>query len=422
MTERCDVLVIGGGVIGVCAAYYLAFQGRRVTLLERDEVCSGSSYGNSGLIVPSHSIPLPVPGAVGQALRWMLNPESPFYVKPRFDLDLISWLWRFRGNCTAEKMRLGVGALADLSGASIELYEEIIAAESLDCGFKRNGILMLYDTPRGLEEGLHEGELLKGFGLSPNAMTGPEVHALEPSVRPDVAGAVRYDGDGYLDPLKFVTGLAAALPGKGVSVREGVEVLGLEVAGGRVESVSTSGGAYRAEQVVLAAGSWSPGIVKGLPLKLPVQPAKGYSLTYAKPGVTLTRPLILGEARVGVNPMGGAIRIAGTLEIGEFDLSLDHRRIGAIARGAARYFVDDGSPASVGDHWAGLRPCTPDGLPIVGAFEEVANLIVATGHAMLGMTLGPATGKMVAELASGAETSVDPAAFRPGRFGRPSVP
>ncbi len=416
MTERCDVVVIGGGVIGVCAAYYLAARGRQVTLLERDHICSGSSYGNSGLIVPSHSIPLPVPGAVGLAARWMFNPESPLYVKPRFDLALISWLWRFRANCTAEKMRRGVRALAALSGASIELYEEIIAAESLDCGFTRNGILMLYDTPQGLEDGLHEGEMLKEFGMLPKEMTGPEVHALEPSVRPDVAGAVRYDGDGYLDPHRFVTGLAAALPGKGVSVCEGVEVLGVDVAGGGAASVRTPGGAYRADQVVLAAGSWSPSVVDGLPVKLPVQPAKGYSVTYAKPGVSLDRPLILGEARVGVNPMGGAVRIAGTLEIGEFDLSLNHRRIGAIARGAARYFVDDGSPASVGDHWAGLRPCTPDGLPIVGAFEEIPNLVAATGHAMLGMTLGPATGKLVAEIASGDDTSVDAEAFRPDRF------
>ena len=416
MTERSDVVVIGGGVIGVCAAYYLAAHGRRVTLLERDRVCSGSSYGNSGLIVPSHSIPLPVPGAIGLAFRWMLNPESPFYVKPRLDISLASWLWRFRSNCTEEKMRQGVRALAALSGASIELYEEIIAAETLDCGFKRSGIIMLYDTPEGLGDGLHEGDMLSEFGLSPKAMTGPEVNAMEPSVRPDISGGVYYEGDGYLDPQKFVTGLAAALPRKGVSVREGVEVLGLDISGGIVEGVSTSAGTYRAEQVVLAAGSWSPGIVDGLPLKLPVQPAKGYSMTYAKPGVSPTRPLILGEARVGVNPMGSAVRLAGTLELGGLDLSLNHRRIDAIVRGAARYFVDDGSQASVGDYWAGLRPCTPDGLPIVGAFEDIPNLIVATGHAMLGMTLGPVTGKLVAEIASGTETSVDAEAFRPDRF------
>ena len=416
MTERCDVVVIGGGVIGVCAAYYLAAHGRQVTLLERGEVCSGSSYGNSGLIVPSHSMPLPVPGTVGLALRWMLNPESPLYVKPRLDPSLLSWLWRFRGNCTEEKMRLGVRALAGLSSASIELYEELVAAESLDCGFNRTGILMLYETPEGLEDGLHEGELLREFGFSPKQLNGSGVHAMEPSVRPGVAGAVHYDGDGYLDPAKFVTGLASTLPTKGVSVREGVEVLGLDMSGGRMEGVSTSHGVYRAEQVVLAAGSWSPGIAKGLPLKIPVQPAKGYSVTYSRPGVSLTRPLILGEARVGVNPMSGAVRIAGTLELGEFDMALNHRRINAIVRGAARYFVDDGSEATVSDHWAGLRPCTPDGLPIIGAFEDIPNLIAATGHAMLGMTLGPATGKLVAEMASGADTSVDAAAFRPDRF------
>ena len=258
--------------------------------------------------------------------------------------------------------------------------------------------------------------MLSEFGLSPKAMTGPEVNAMEPSVRPDISGGVYYEGDGYLDPQKFVTGLAAALPRKGVSVREGVEVLGLDISGGSVDGVSTSAGTYRAEQVVLAAGSWSPGIVDGLPLKLPVQPAKGYSMTYAKPGVSPTRPLILGEARVGVNPMGGAVRLAGTLELGGLDLSLDHRRIRSIVRGAARYFVDDGSKASVGDYWAGLRPCTPDGLPIVGAFEDIPNLIVATGHAMLGMTLGPGYGKAGRRDRLGNRDLGGREAFRPDRF------
>lgn len=419
MTKRCDVLVVGGGVIGVCAAYYLAGEGRQVTLLDRDEVCSGSSYGNSGLIVPSHSLPLPAPGVVGQALKWMLNPESPFYVKLRPSRDLVSWLWQFRANCTADKMIRGVEVLVNLSTASINLYEDMIATERLECGFTRNGIFMLYDTQKGFEMGQHEAEMLEEFGLTSKIMTGPETHIMEPSVRSGIVGSAYYAGDGHLDPARFVNGLADVLLNKGVTIREGVEVLEVVMSDGRVGNVTTSEGDYHPDQLVLAAGSWSPSLARRLPFKLPVQPVKGYSVMYAKPSVIPTRPLILSEARVGVNPMGDSVRLAGTLEMVGFDLSLNQRRVAAIVRGAKRYFTDDGSVGSVESvegHWAGLRPCTPDGLPIVGHVDGVSNLIVATGHAMLGMTLGPVTGKLVAEMAAGAPTSIDVSALSSTRF------
>lgn len=415
MTKRCDVLVVGGGVIGVCAAYYLAGEGRQVTLLDRDEVCSGSSYGNSGLIVPSHSLPLPVPGLVGQALKWMLNPDSPFYVKPRPSLDLVSWLWQFLANCTTNKMIRGVKVLVNLSTASINLYEDLIATERLECGFTRNGILMLFETQKGFELGQHEAEMLREFGLTSKVMTGTETHMMEPSVRSEIVGSAYYGGDGHLDPAGFVNGLADVLLNKGVTICEGVKVLDVVMSGGRVGNVTTSEGDYHPDQLVLSAGSWSPSLARRLPFKLPVQPVKGYSVMY-KPSVIPTRPLILSEARVGVNPMGDSVRLAGTLEMVGFDLSLNQRRIAAIVRGAKRYFTDDESVESVEGHWAGLRPCTPDGLPIVGHVDGVSNLIVATGHAMLGMTLGPITGKLVAEMAAGAPTSIDVSALSSTRF------
>ena len=221
MREQEDVIIIGGGVIGVRAAYYLLQEGRQVTILERDAVCSGSSYGNSGLVVPSHSIPLPAPGAVARALRWMLDRESPFYVRPRLDTKLISWLWQFRAACTELRMRHGMGVLLGLSQASIALYDDLIAQERLECKYTRRGLFMLYRTAHGYEEGIEEARLLQEQGLPMKVMTGPEVHEMEPGVRPDIAGGVFYQSDAHLDPAEFVHGLASRCAREGGSHSRG---------------------------------------------------------------------------------------------------------------------------------------------------------------------------------------------------------
>ena len=415
MTPQHDVVVIGGGVIGVCVAYYLRKAGLIVTLLERDTVCSGSSYGNSGLLVPSHSIPLPMPGVVRQALRWMLDPDSPFYVKPRLDPKLISWLWRFRGNCTPDRMRAALRTLLTLSRASRDLYDDLIAQEELDCNFHTDGMFMLYDTARGYEEGVEEGRMMQEEGLRMEEMTAAEVHGMEPSVRADIGGGVYYPGDAHLSPAEFVNGLAARVRSLGVAVHEGAEVVGFEARNGAIGTVRTTRGDYHPAQVVLAAGSWSPGLVRGLRLNLPVQPAKGYSVTFRREGPPLKYPLILGEARVGVNPMGSMMRLAGTLEMAGLDLSISERRVRAIVRGAARY-LEGGDSFATENAWAGLRPVTPDGVPAIGRVDSYRNLIIATGHATLGMTLGPITGKLVSEIACDQLPSVDMAPVSPARF------
>jgi D-amino-acid dehydrogenase len=416
MKHREDVLVIGGGVIGVCAAYYLLEEGRQVTILERDAVCSGSSYGNSGLIVPSHSIPLPVPGAATRALKWMLDPESPFYIRPRFSLDLFSWLWQFRAASTERRMRNSVRVLIELSQASIALYDELIAQEQIECNYHRRGLLILYKTARGYREGLREAQMIQEHGLKTEQMTGLEVHEMEPHVRSDIAGGVYHQGDAHLDPAKFVHGLASSVRELGGTIQEGVEVLGFETSGNRIVTVNTAQGAYHPEQVVLATGSWSPGLVRDLRLKLPVQPAKGYSVTFKRGRNSLTLPLLLSEAKVGVNPMGPVMRLAGTLEFSGLDLTINSRRVNAMIRAAGDYLLDGLESASAENAWSGLRPCTPDGLPVIGAASSLSNLVVATGHAMLGMTLGPITGKLVAQIVCRQVPTVDLAALSPDRF------
>jgi D-amino-acid dehydrogenase len=411
-----DVLVIGGGVIGVCTTHYLLEAGRQVTLLERDTVCSGCSHGNSGLVVPSHSFPLAVPGVIGQSLKWMLNPESPFFIRPRLDPALFKWLWRFRAACNHASMIHSIHALAQLSQVSIELYDRMISDEQLDCGYDRRGSFVLYRTPKGLEAGLKEARLLNENGITHRSMTGPEVHEMEPAIRADIAGGLFYERDAFLNPSKFVHALAERVREKGATIVEQTEVTRIECHGNRIERIRTPHGDYRPQQVVLAAGSWSSSLAGDLPFTLPVQPAKGYSVTFENPGVKLAYPLIMAEARAGVNPMGSMIRVAGTLEMTGIDLTINMRRVKTVVGSVGEYIEGIDEERALQNPWSGMRPCTPDGLPVIGVPSAVSNLIVATGHAMLGMTLGPGTGKLVADLACEREPSLDPVPYSPARF------
>jgi D-amino-acid dehydrogenase len=412
-----SVVVTGGGVIGVAAAYYLARAGARVALLERAHVASAASYGNSGLIVPSHSIPLAHPGALAQGLRWMLDRESPFYVRPRADRALARWLWRFRAACTEAHVRRAVPVLRALSEASRALFREL--ADEIDFGFRTDGVLMVYRTPRGFAGGRHEAAVLEAAGITAKVVDGAGARAIEPTLRPDVAGAVFFPGDAHVTPDRFVRGLAARAAALGVDIREGTEVLDVLTAGGRVVGVDTTRGRVPCEHLVVAAGPWSPAIARALGLDLPIQAAKGYSLTYVQPAAGPRVPMLLGEARVAVTPMrgekGDALRLGGTLELAGLDLSIDRRRVDAIQRGA-RAFLDLPADMALLEVWRGLRPCTPDGLPALGRPRRWHNVVVAAGHAMLGLSLGPITGHLVAQLVTGQTPSVDITALDPDRF------
>jgi D-amino-acid dehydrogenase len=415
MREPKTALVIGGGVIGVCAAYYLARDGVTVTLVEKGDIAAGSSYGNAGLVVPSHSIPLAAPGVWWKGLRWMANPESPLYIKPRLDGELLRWLLRFRAACTERHLHRAVPLLRDLGYESRALYRELATVAGLDFGYRENGVLQVFRTEKGLAEGVHEAEVLTSAGILVRPLDAAAARALEPALAPSVVGAVLFADDAQLVPDAFVTGLAHVAEKLGVQVRRSTEVIGLRMARGRIVAVETTRGDLEADAIVLAAGSWSPDLVRPLGLRLPVQPAKGYSVTYRRPPAGPRIPLLLGEAKMAVTPMGDTLRFAGTLELAGLDLSINRRRVDALVR-SARDYLAGADPLEVLEIWRGLRPCTPDGLPIVGRPAGLQNLLVATGHAMIGMSLGPVTGKLVAQLVSGERPSIDVAALSPDRF------
>lgn len=415
MSAPADVLVIGGGVIGTCAAYYLRARGRQVTLLERGEIAAGSSYGNAGLIVPSHSVPLATPGALASGLKWMLDPESPFYIRPRLDPSLFRWLLRFMAACRPGRVRQALPVLRDLTTASAARYAELAALDGLRFGYEQNGSLYVFKTTWGFQHAKEEAHLLAAASIESKALEGEEARRLEPSLRPGLAGALYFPADAHLNPAEFVRGLARWIEQRGVCIQTGTEVLGFETAGRRVTKVKTTRGDFSADHVVLAAGSWSPGLAHSLRLRLPIQPAKGYSVTIPRPAVSPAIPLLLGEARVGITPLGERLRFAGTLEMAGLDLSVNQRRVAAILRSAQAY-VTGLDRMEAGEVWSGLRPCTPDGLPIIGPAPSLDNLVVAAGHATIGMTLGPITGELVAQVVCGETPTFDLHPLRPERF------
>jgi D-amino-acid dehydrogenase len=394
---KADVVVIGAGVIGVSAARHLAAAGRSVVVVDKTGVAAGCSRGNAGLVVPSHAIPLAAPGALWQGVKWMFNPESPFYIKPRLSPSLLGWLWRFGLACSKKRVERAIPLLRDLHRASAKLFD----------GLTRRGLLLLYRTSEGFEGGIHEAQVLSDVGLETKVLDVPSIRALLPGLKAEIVGGVHCLEDAHLDPLRYVQDLA-----KNVDVRV-AEVVGFDLDGRRVAGLRTSIGPIEAKEVVLAAGSWAPAVARDLRLSIPIQPGKGYSLTFSAPAGPPELPFILGEDRVAVTPMGDRLRLAGTMELAGFDLTINERRVSAIRRAGVAALGELGEPLET---WAGLRPVTPDTLPIVGRPARYDNLILAGGHAMLGLSLGPITGRIVADLAARRDPGFDLSLLHPDRF------
>ena len=415
MESKPEVLVIGGGVIGVCSAYYLALKGIDVALIEKDEIASGCSSGNGGLIVPSHALPLASPGALGDGLRWMLDSASPFYIKPRLDPDLIRWLLGFVSASRPSRMLRSFSILRDLLFASRALYDELVHLGEFDFGFRGNGSLLVCLSKGALEREKAETHLFEQFDIPFKVLDQKDVHALEPALRPQVVGGIFHPRDGHIDPEQFVVGLAEKARSLGAQVWTKTEAIKFETSQGGITEVHTTRGVFHPKQIVLATGSWSPDVTRSLKLRIPIQAAKGYSVTLENPMVAPKLPLLFSEARVVVNPLGNSLRMAGTLELAGMDFSFTARRLEAIQK-SARAYLPGLEEAKVIEIWRGLRPCTPDGLPIIGRSKDFKNLIVAAGHAMLGMSLGPVTGKLVSQLVNEEKPEVDVTPLKLGRF------
>lgn len=413
--RRSDVVVIGGGIVGLSSAWYLRKAGLDVTLVSRDPVGVGTSAGNAGMIVPSHVVPLAAPGVISQGLRWLLNPASPFHIKARPDPDLIRWLLTFRSHCTDRHVAYAAPILAELSLRSVRLFEDL-QAEIGDFGWRQTGLLMVHRSTKYRDDDWRAADVAEGLGLRVRRLDEAGTRAAEPGIRSDVLGSVLYQDDGRVDPDAFLHLASSALREAGVKIEEEVEVTGLSASTGSVH-VATPRGTIVADTVVLAAGSWSAALGRMLGSRLPVQPAKGYSITIPGTEGMPTIPMILAEDKVTVTPMPGRLRFAGTLALGDFDPSIDPRRFGPIQAQALKYQPDISPDAvSVSRAWSGFRPASPDGLPIIGRLGRSPRIVAATGHGMMGVTLAPVTGRLVADIVTGVAPVVNPKPFDPSRF------
>jgi D-amino-acid dehydrogenase len=380
-----DVSVVGGGAIGVCCAYELALRGAQVTLLERGpELAAGCSAGNAGLVCPSHSAPISNPASLRNGLRWMWKRDSPFYLRPR--PAVIPWLARFAR--AAARWEAGIEAIRSLSVPGLELHARL--GQELGTSFERTGTLNVYASAAGLEAGAREGER---SGLRFSVLDADETRELEPSLAGPVAGGVHYPDEGRVDPKLFVETVGRAAADAGAEIRTGVEVRSLDE--------------LEAETVIVAAGAWSRTLVD-----LPLEGGKGYHVDFEYADGDPRIPTWVQETWTIATPLRSRLRLSGTLELAGLDLSISQPRVDAIRLGGDRWFRGLAG-RTVLDTWAGLRPCLPDGLPAIG---RLGHAVVATGHAMKGVSLAPITGRLVAQLVAGEEPEVDLTPFDPARF------
>lgn len=410
-------VVIGGGIIGLSSAYYLQKSGWDVTIVDKSDLSDNCSYGNLGMIVPSHFVPLAAPGMVSQGIKWMFNNKSPFYVKPTLSLDLISWGLKFIKSATAKHVEASAIPLLELNLLSKNLYEELAMVPGFDFGLEKKGIIMYYKTEKVGEEEVHLGEKGRQMGLDVATLTKSELQLLEPSVELDVLGGVHYRSDGHLYPNQLLSQLIQHLKNAGVQFKTNSPVKRIVKEGRRVKKVVISTDELEADIVVMTGGSLLPQLATLAGLSICLMPGKGYSFTLDQPQHKLNIPAILCEARVAITPMSGRMRYGGTMEIAPVNNKINVNRVRGIVESVPKYFsnIQLQMPEEK-NIWYGFRPCTPDGLPYLGFANKMDNLLIAGGHAMSGLSLGPASGKVISELANNQQTTVDIKAFSPSRF------
>lgn len=412
-----SITIIGGGIIGLCTAYYLRREGYEVTVVDRHELKDGCSFGNMGYISPSHFVPLATPGIIRQGLKWMMDSSSPFYIKPRLNMDLIRWGLLFSKNATAANVKKAVPALNGLLQLSRELTVDLERQMPEAFSLHQQGCWMLYKQEK---TGHHEKELSEqanALGLRTRICTAAEVQALEPEVEIDVLGGVLYEDDCHVQPGQLMQALYKQLLQQGVKFWLNTDVLSVETQQGTITRLITSKGELPCEQLVVANGSWMGLFAKKLGLKLAMQPGKGYSMEFTDLTKNLQRPSILVDDRVATTPVGSWLRIGGTMELSGHSEKVLPRRVAAIARAFARYYPTMNLPAADPSRaWYGYRPVTPDGLPYIGAHSRYSNLYFAGGHAMLGVSAAAGTGLLITQLLGGKKSSLPLEAFSPERF------
>jgi D-amino-acid dehydrogenase len=415
--SRSDVLILGGGVIGLACAYYLLKSGATVRILEQGTPGCGSSHGNCGTITPSHAAPLAMPGMLGVALRSMLRADAPLYLNPRLDGPRLRWLLGFARRCNWRDFERAAQARSAILQRSRGLLAGLIRDERFDCEFGEEGELYVYRDPRTFQaDERHHAQVLDRLGVAVERLRGDEVEAREPALKPGVAGGLFHPGDARLRPDRFAAELAQRVLAMGGTIESGARIDRFGMQGDRIDHVRTTRGVFRGERIVMALGAWSPLVAKPLGLRLPMQPGKGYSITYSRPTLAPRHALVLREAAVCVTTWESGFRLGSTMEFSGYAEGLNRTRLDALRRGAAQgLHVPEGPELK--EEWWGWRPMSVDEVPIIGPSSRWSNLTLATAHGMLGVSMSAATGELVAAMLRGGTPAIDPTPYAPTRFG-----
>lgn len=423
MVNKKNITIIGAGIIGLFTAYYLAEEGFAITIIEKSDDADGCSTGNAGMIVPSHIFPLAAPGMIEKGLRWMFDAQSPFYVKPRMDWDLLRWGIHFYKAANEKQVEKAKLALRDIGLFSKAQYQALANKAEFDFGFEEKGLLMLCKTEKMFEEETEAALQATAIGIKGEVLSKAQVHALEPETKPEVVGGVLYPGDAHLYPNLLVEELKGILKYRNVKIEYNSELIDFEANNENITKVVYFQNGQKkqivCDEIIMATGSWSQSLAKKLKTNMPMQAGKGYSIT--KPQIAdkkINTPSILLEARVAVTPFDSKkIRFGGTMEIGGINNNIDMNRMKGIVKSVPDFYPDyQLDMPKIEEIWYGLRPCSPDGLPYIGRSTKYKNLTFATGHAMMGLSLAPGTGKLVAEIILGQKSSVDLSLFGVERF------
>ncbi len=413
-SNESDVLIVGGGVIGLACAHYLVKAGRTVRLIEQERIGAGASNGNCGLVVVSYLLPLCAPGVIQKEIFGLLRKSSPLYVRPALDVGLLRWLLRFAGMCREAQVRRAVRAREALLGSSDALFQELFRDHGLEGEYERRGVLIACRTEKAMQAYEAKNESLRAFGHAAEPLVGKALREVEPALREDVFGAWYHRTDSHLRPDRLLESWKQFLIRSGVTIEEHCRLERFRCGGDQVPAAVTNRGEFAAREVVVAAGAWSAPVAAPLKLRLPLQPGKGYSITMTRPAVCPRMPCSFSERRVVATPWPSGYRLGGTMEFSGFDAPPDPRRFVALTAAAAAYLKEPVGSAVV-EEWTGLRPMTSDDLPLIGPAPGFRNLWIATGHGMLGVTAAPATGKLVQEMICGQTPHIDPAPFRVSR-------
>ena len=410
------VVVIGAGVIGVACAHYLRRAGVAVTLLDRGTVGGGCSHANCGYVCPSHVLPLAGPGVLGKTLPLLFQRNSPLRIRWRLDAALLSWMGRFALRCNRRDMLSSAQGIAALLNSSRALYDHLFETENLSAEWEERGLLFVFRTPTHFDHYAPTDDLLRTrFAMPARRYDSKELHELDPALLPGLAGAYHYELDAHLRPDRLLSSWRDLLLRDGVQIRERCELTGFDREGRRLRAVRTSQGDVPADAAVVAAGAWTPLLTKHTRCPVPIQPGKGYSITMPRPANCPRIPMIFEEDRVAVTPMQTGYRIGSMMEFVGYDATLDPSRL-ALLRDTAKRYLREPLAEPVEEEWTGFRPMTPDGKPIIDFSPGLDNVLVAAGHGMLGLSMAPATGRLVAELLTGAMPHVSPAPYAATRF------